>query len=267
VPSSAAGERNGATLLITGHMGSGKSVLGGAIHSPPDVVILDGLRAFAAVDLRYARHLRGLRPTGKRRVFREAGAARGFAEYLVRLRLATPPTRKVNVGNVRRALAGVFPDAAVVGDAANSYLHHVERLGRHTIVKQVVVYRDGRDVAAEMKQRVGGIWRQVAQSDDPPSWFRSIATPGAAAAHWGESIARMEAHADQVRMVRYEDLIADPADVLNPLAEWLGIEAPSWADDYFRSDGIGVHRGILTDSEISDVEEVAGPTLARLGYR
>ena len=87
-------------------------------------------------------------------------------------------------------------------------------------------------------------------------------------------------------MVRYEDLLADPAASLGSLVEWLGLSrSPRWLEraveanafdsiapeqkgpkKFFRSATPGAWRQNLTEEEAATLESVMGDKLRELGY-
>ena len=76
----------------------------------------------------------------------------------------------------------------------------------------------------------------------------------------------MEAQAERVHPVRYEDLVADAPAVLTRVAEVLGVDPGGFAVDSPHRNSVGRYRSRLAREELRDVEQIAGPTLARLGY-
>ncbi len=87
-------------------------------------------------------------------------------------------------------------------------------------------------------------------------------------------------------MVRYEDLLADPAASLGSLVEWLGLQrSERWLEravdanafdsiapeqkgpkKFFRSATPGAWRKNMTDEEAATLESVMGDKLRELGY-
>lgn len=69
---------------------------------------------------------------------------------------------------------------------------------------------------------------------------------------------------------RYENLVENPADVLAPLSEFVGLDDPDpWVDfarRELREDSIGRWRDEFTDSELRTFNEVAGDLHDELGY-
>jgi hypothetical protein len=84
---------------------------------------------------------------------------------------------------------------------------------------------------------------------------------------WVQSIEAMERHRDHLYCIRYEDLVRQPQLELNTLAGWLGVRPDGFPAHLVHDASVGKHRAGLTPVELEQVMEVAGPTLARMGYR
>jgi hypothetical protein len=98
--------------------------------------------------------------------------------------------------------------------------------------------------------------------------------------------AAIETCAGGTMQVRYEDLIADPGQVLGAALEWIGVErSPAQVSEAVDRSSIGTHpppdrplpdadlvagvgswEAVLTTGELSLIAEVAGTRAASLGY-
>ena len=156
--------------------------------------------------------------------------------------------------------------------------------------KLVFLVRDGRDVVdSQTAANQPGTWLPVSGWRTPEErlefvrrWARS----------WVGDMASIErafaAHPAALRrMVRYEDLLASPAEHVGPLAEWLGLDRDKrWLEEtveanafdsiapeqkgpkkFFRSATPGAWRQNMTDEEATTLESVMGDQLRELGYR
>jgi hypothetical protein len=156
--------------------------------------------------------------------------------------------------------------------------------------KMVFLVRDGRDVVdSQTAANQPGTWLPVSGWRTPEErlefvrrWARS----------WVGDMASIErafaAHPAALRrMVRYEDLLASPAEHVGPLAAWLGLDRDKrWLEEtveanafdsiapeqkgpkkFFRSATPGAWRQNMTDEEATTLESVMGDQLRELGYR
>ena len=155
--------------------------------------------------------------------------------------------------------------------------------------KLLFLVRDGRDVVdSQTAANQPGTWLPVSGWQTPEEreifvrrWART----------WAGDVAAIErafeAHPPELRrMVRYEDLLADPAASLGPLVEWLGLQRnEQWLEraveanafdsiapeqkgpkKFFRSATPGAWRKNLTEEEAATLEGVMGDKLRGLGY-
>jgi peptidoglycan/xylan/chitin deacetylase (PgdA/CDA1 family) len=155
--------------------------------------------------------------------------------------------------------------------------------------KFVFLVRDGRDVVdSQTAANQPGGWLPVSGWKTPEERREFI---NRRARTWlGDvvSIERaFEAHPPELRrMVRYEDLLADPSANLGPLVEWLGLRrSERWLEraieanafesiaseqkgptKFFRSATPGAWRRNMSDEEAVTLEDVMGDKLRELGY-
>jgi Sulfotransferase family len=155
--------------------------------------------------------------------------------------------------------------------------------------RMVFLVRDGRDVVdSQTAANQPGAWLPVSgwttreeRHDFIRRWART----------WVGDVTSIErafeSHSPELRkMVRYEDLLADPASNLKPLVGWLGlrrserwiertVEANSFDSiapeqkgpkKFFRSATPGAWRKNMTDEEAATLESVMGDKLRELGY-
>ena len=149
--------------------------------------------------------------------------------------------------------------------------------------------RDGRDVVdSQTAANQPGTWLPVSGWKTPEERRDFV---GHWARTWAGDVAAIErafeAHPPELRrMVRYEDLLADPAASLGQLVEWLGLQrSEQWLEraveanafdsiapeqkgpeKFFRSATPGAWRKNLTEEEAVTLESVMGDKLRELGY-
>ena len=155
--------------------------------------------------------------------------------------------------------------------------------------KLVFLVRDGRDVVdSQTAANQPGTWLPVSGWNTPEERRDFV---GRRAHAWLGDVASiqraLDAHPPELqRMVRYEDLLADPASNLSSLVEWLGLSrSPRWLEraveansfesiapeqkgpkKFFRSATPGAWRKNLTEEEAATLESVMAEKLRELGY-
>jgi hypothetical protein len=153
----------------------------------------------------------------------------------------------------------------------------------------IQVVRDGRDtVAAMMQDPIAMSWFRsgivnidtefpnpfygVEGEDDRYAWS-TLSLAGKCAMRWRGAI-RIAAHLrlqlpfDQLKTLRYEDMIADPRGAAAALSEFAGatVAAPVMSNHKKVRAETGSWRHTLTMNDIAEVEKVAGEELRRLAY-
>lgn len=149
---------------------------------------------------------------------------------------------------------------------------------------RVHLVRDGRDVVCSLRER-GWLSAARAGRDDAghtygPStrfWveseraseFSEVSDVRRAAWAWRRYVEAGLALGDGVAEIRYEALTTGPEDVAERLASLLDHprDALTGALSGAHPDSVGRHRVELSDGDLADVEDEAGPLLERLGYR
>ncbi len=257
-------------LLVTGCIRSGTTILQSVLNHHPDVGVTNELHSLLCLGqtLRPA-HLRVLVRRGCRLRNRDhlyLPQARGSSYpgnvwHTARLvlRLARSWGRPITPELLRAAYRTVYPRARIVGDKSPAYVFDLERylaIG----VSCIVIYRDCRDVTASAMHAARTIWKgmpHAVQCD----------TAAKAARLWVRAIDMMERHAGRVRVMRYEELTADPERELALLAQWLRIDPAGLPAGLVHRASVGRHKVDLSAADLAMVLAIAGPTMARLGYR
>jgi len=257
-------------LLICGHARSGTTLLRHLCNSHRDMAVTNELGFLAGLGRSYPansrallgrvweRTSRGIRwGRGVRPGFR---AARFAASYLWALRANQQGV--IDTASVERAMSTIFPGARVLGDKDPRYVSSLERLVGVPGLWSLVIYRDCRDVVSSYLERVRTVWRRGVGD-------LTFDRPERVTARWIRSIELMERYSDQLCIVRYEDLVRQPRAELERVAAWLGVDPDGYAADRVSSvqdQSIGKYRGGLSVDELALVMDLAGPTMARLGY-
>ena len=76
----------------------------------------------------------------------------------------------------------------------------------------------------------------------------------------------MDKYKDKLHIIRYEELVTSPQKVLLNLGDLLQIDPDNFNHRIVHARSVGKYRQGLTDRELSEVIEVAGPTMIHLGY-
>lgn len=147
----------------------------------------------------------------------------------------------------------------------------------------VHVVRDGRDVATSLLER-GWLSVERTGSDDARLpfgpyarfWveegrrteFTQVSDATRAAWAWRRYVTAAGAVPERTVVVRYEQLVSDPAAAAGPVAARLGVDPGLVTSAFARAHdtSAGRWRRDLTPDQLADVEREAGAELAALGY-
>ena len=66
--------------------------------------------------------------------------------------------------------------------------------------------------------------------------------------------------------MHYEDLIKEKERELKVLGEWLGVNPAGFDAGVIRDTSIGKYKTGLSDEDLTTVMDIAGPTMAKMGY-
>jgi hypothetical protein len=184
-------------------------------------------------------------------------------------------------------------DIVRYGDASPDLMYCADALvDAFEDARLVQIIRDGRDVVAAMladPQSLSWFKPGIANVDsefpnpfygieteqDQATWA-SLSPAGKCAMRWRGSVramARLRStmSAAQLTTLRYENLIKHPASTGSAVADFIGTDVASIGVRQSRREGRpgpepGGWRRALSPAQISEIELVAGPELARIGY-
>lgn len=252
-------------LIITGHQRSGTTLLARLLNAHPEVRITGEFGNFLEVGAPRGRYVRrqlkrwgGIVVRGWRRnVMIQSN--RFVLQYLQQI--AGGGADGVTVEVIEKALHELLPGAKVVGDKYPEYIWSLDNLAANEGLSILVIYRDCRDVTSSTLLRARTDWRRM------PLFVRKLDTAEKVARRWVRAIELMEAHRAKIFMLRYEELVTTPSEQMGRIAEWLGIDRPGFDVQHISDRSIGKYRRGLTPAEIDTVMEIAGPTMARIGYQ
>jgi len=170
-----------------------------------------------------------------------------------------------DLGYCAEAVIGAFPDAQIV---------QVVRDGRDTVAAMLADslamswFRPG---VANVDDEYPNPFYGVEDTYDRTSWS-GLSDAAKCALRWRGAV-RLAARlrqllpADQLKTLRYEDMIRYPRDAAAALTEFTGttIAAPVSSNHRKVKSEAGGWRHALTQSQVSDIDKVAGEELRRLG--
>jgi hypothetical protein len=256
-------------LIIGGHPRSGTTILNRLCQTHPEIAMTGEFRSFLRLNVPYFTYVRSLRLDWYRRgIVSHAGRNAPLRARLLSLgfliaflgRLATRASHRITSEDVAWALHGVFPTATLVGDKYPRYVFSLQSLANESNLKRVIIYRDGRDVVNSYLRMVATSWKNLrfVRENQP--------TASKVAKAWVRSIRDMERFADQLHIIRYEELCQSPRDVLDQLAAYLGVSPGGFKESKVHGSSVGRYAEGLTAQQIDDIVAVSGPTLEKLGY-
>jgi hypothetical protein len=165
----------------------------------------------------------------------------------------------IDVPTIEAVLRSIFPTSRIVGDKFPAYIFRIDNLVETDGLVRVIAYRDCRDVTSSILKMVRTEWRGR-------PFVRNINTAQKIAERWVHAIELMEHHADKLYIIRYEDMVQEPEQALKILGEWLRVDSNGFPTDMIHGVSVGKHKNGLSKEELAKVYEIAGPTMARLGY-
>lgn len=185
---------------------------------------------------------------------------------------------RVGIINALFSLYAERSGAVRWGDKTPEHIRHLREIrADFPRAKLIHLVRDGRDVAEAMRRMVFGPVSAVGLAHE---WQREVS-------HWNE-FCREHGAADTL-LVRYEDLVTSPRQVIanvlhfigepeldtvsnhasTSLSRTLGTTQSAWHSSLrqgISTDKIGIYRRKFTSREIELFESIAGGTLAEYGY-
>jgi hypothetical protein len=160
---------------------------------------------------------------------------------------------------IEAVLKNIFGGARIVGDKYPGYIFQLDKLAVTEGLSCLIIYRDCRDVTSSSLKEARTTWRDQ-------RFAKRFDTAGKAARQWVDAIESMERHIDQLHVIRYEDLVTAPIQELELLGKWLSVDPGGFPAHIIRDASVGKYKSGLSDNELAAVMEIAGPTMARLGY-
>jgi hypothetical protein len=255
-------------LLIGGHRRSGTTLLISLLNSHSEIAITHEFYYFYGLGKTYTEHSHQLLKrlwdkTIRNRKMRLKGHLRNYsfvARYLFNMQRYHDGL--VDVAAIRSTLHSIFPEVRIVGDNTPDYVFLLDKFVVAGGLSCWIIFRDCRDVTSSTLERFHEKWHKYA-------WMQNVNTAEKVARRWVHCIEIMERQKDKIHMIRYEDLVREPRNELERLGKWLEVDHNGFSEriiSTIRNTSIGKYKSGLTDDELKTVMEIAGPTMARLGY-
>lgn len=256
-------------FVIGGHPRSGTTLLGRLCNQHPEISITFEFRAFQRLNLPKERYVRSIRrapfkrriinpPNVRSQTLRKAASSVFLAKYLWHIFRADTPL--ITVDTIADTISKLFPNARIIGDKDPHYVYRLPTLCSVKRLKTVIIYRDGRDVVSSALVRAH-------QRPHDKQWVGEFGSAELAARSWINAIDAMERYRDRIHTVCYEELLRNPEETLNSLAQFLNVSAEGFrSTGGIRRKNIGKHKKEMSATDTQTVVNIAGPTLQRLGY-
>lgn len=254
-------------LLIGGHVRSGTTLLRNLCNSHPEMAITDEFNNISELGKTFRKHsYRMFRKMWKKSIGnRQRRLIWHWSNFTFVVRYMFEMYKYqngvVDLAAIDMTLRSIFPEARIVGDKTPWYIFPLNNFVAIEGLSCLVIYRDCRDVTSSTLKKVRTQW-----SKKP---MQHVDTAEKIAKRWVRCIEIMERHKDKIHTIRYEDLVKEPRQELEVLSEWIGVDSSGFSDCIIRSirsNSIGRYKTELTKEELKTVMEIAGPTIARLGY-
>lgn len=265
-------EDTGVALIVTGHARSGTSLLWTLCNQHPDIRLTLEFGNFRGINsptpayllrlgsgwLRRANLLQPVlhKPSLKPWECRLRNHT-FFFRYAWKIIRAGKPV--VDGAVISSAMKDLLKDHRIVGDKYPNYIFSLDKLVGNSGLSLLVIYRDCRDVVSSVLKKVRTEWSSF-------TFARNIDTAPKIALHWMQAIETMELFAAHLYIIRYEDLVRHPEDTLAALGAWLDVDPKAFPAGWVRDASIGKYKTGLTDQELRETLDIAGPTMQRFGY-
>lgn len=255
-------------LIMGGQQRSGTSMLWDVCNTHPAIQLTFEFRNFSRLGQPYDVYMERVRKKwwgwhllGKNhhrlRTVNKAKNALFVARYYLYMRRFRGQI--IEIDHVREALGALFPNTPIVGDKFPAYIRQLDMFAPMEHLHRVIIYRDCRDVVPSTLKKVAGEWKSM-------DFAANLDTPTKIAERWVNSINIMHKHADTIHIIRYEELVTEPAKVLRHLGDYLGVDPTGFDASIVRPTSIGKHESALSAAQMAEIMAVAEPTLRQLGY-
>lgn len=258
-------------LMIGGHPRSGTTLLQTLCDLHPEMAVTNEFGCFSFLGQSYGDYARSIFDRWKR-VQGKWAFDIAYANYhrlisinnfrfalLHLIRFRQHYRGEVTAVSLEATYRRMFPKARVVGDKWPHYLFRMDKYVQEEDLTRLVIYRDCRDVTSSFLVQARTNWKDT-------DWVHKVDNAEKIAARWVRGIEIMEAHANKLVILQYEEMMHEPAKELRRVSEAIGVDPAGFPTDMIDPGSIGKYQKGLTSEELETVMAVAGPTMERLGY-
>jgi len=256
-------------ILISGHPRSGTTLLQELCNFHPEITVTFEFGNLLSMGKPYAKYRKRIRKriwNTKHRsllVARERRLAQRIVSlwfgvrYLLKMR--RHKRENITLPLIETTLNEMFSQSRIVGDKYPGYIFILDDLINVDGLKPVIIYRDCRDVCNSTLYQIRSEWQGR-------QWTQKMNSAEKIAKRWVYAIEIMENHSNRLYRLQYENLIRQPQKELEALGGWLGVDPDGFPVHLVRETSIGKYKKTLSSENLKIVEEIAGPTMKRLGY-
>jgi hypothetical protein len=258
-------------LIITGHERSGTTLLRNLCNAHPDMTLtmefgnflelgksLKEYTAFIRKQQKSNRHRSFLVQGAREQLWFEKFKSRRFVRRYLK-KLTELNSDVVDVEAIDASLKSIFSQASIVGDKLPHYIRRLDKLVGQPSLIIIVIYRDCRDVVSSTLQMVRTHWSQR-------EFIKDINSAEKVAKRWVSAVEQMEKYQEELRIIRYEEMISNPAQAIERLSKFLKINAEGFPKEMIENRGVKKYLKLLTREELDSIDEIAGEYLARYKY-
>ena len=258
-------------LMIGGHPRSGTTLLQTLCDLHPEMAVTNEFGCFSFLGQSYGEYTRSIFERWQR-VQGKWAFDISYANYhrllnlnnfrfalLHLIRFRQQYRGEVTAVSLEATYRRMFPGARVVGDKWPHYLFRMDEYVQNEDLTRLVIYRDCRDVTSSFLVQACTNWKDT-------NWIHKVDNAEKIAARWVRGIEIMEKYADKIVILQYEALMHEPEKELRRVSEAIGVDPAGFPTDMIDPGSIGKYKKGLTPEELEAVMQVAGPTMARLGY-
>jgi hypothetical protein len=246
-------------LVITGFPRSGTTLLNQIVSSHPDIEVSFEFRNLN-VPLPYTNYIAQLRANWQARrllewrgrFFRNALRTLKSAWFYYRFLslLQSYEGQTIDAEIVLNSLKRIFPNKRYVGDKFPLYIERIPELSRISVARRIVIYRDIRHVVPSFHRKFAALGHET----------RTIAE------NWAKAMALTAEYQDSLHLIRYEDLLKNPQEIIQAMADYLDLAPEGFRHNIIRSNNDGDYRQKLSESELADIMDAAGEQMLHWDY-